>query len=139
MIMPVSPSSSQEQTAISADRSAAISKDQTINDLINKIELLKNEISSENASTPLPSKTNDCNLDSPDHQVMDLIKEIEGFLSWVKHLKIKNVEVAFEQIKERLDKIKEEFDNLDANEKQEFLAYGQEKNTDVGTFAKSFL
>ena len=68
----------------------------------------------------------------------NLIKDIEKFLAWAKHDLPKNVAIAFEQIKERLDKIKQEFDKLTPDEKQEFLNYGK-SDPKISQFTKSFL
>ena len=46
--------------------------------------------------------------------------------------------IAFKQIKEHLDKIKQEFDNLNQDEKKEFLNYGN-SDPKIRQFTESFL
>ena len=108
-----------------------------LNALIRSINDTQSKPSPKVETLPPPTK-NDLNLNSPDTNVMNLIKDIEKFLAWAKHHLPKNVEMAFEQIKERLDKIKQEFDKLTPDKKQEFLNYGN-SDPKIRQFTKSFL
>lgn len=108
-----------------------------LNALIRSINDTQSKPSPKVETLPAPTK-NDLNLHSPDTNVMNLIEDIEKFLAWAKHHLPKNVGIAFEQIKERLDKIKQEFDKLTPDEKQEFLNYGK-SDPKISQFTKSFL